>query len=193
MENPDNGAHEWTKTQIMKYPLKKNYKILLDTNVTASYSGSQFDARFPVDLNQIIREPWRLKSSYRMTFEFISKASTFAVGGVTSTNIYSVHIDLGKGTPTMFRYTNVRVPAGIVRVSNDGSGVFTTTAGVADIPVYFNSRPQDNDPLFIDDLLNISNININLIQAGSGTFNSADNAGINTATKYICCINLQEL
>ena len=189
MEDIDHYA----KSEMMKLPLKKSYKIWLDTNATASYSGSQFDARFPVDLNQIIREPWRLKSSYAMTFEFISKASTFAVGGVTSTNNYSVHIDLGKGTQTMFRYTNVRVPAGVVRVSNDGSGVFTTTAGVADIPVYFNSRPQDNDPVFINDLLNIFNININLIQAGSGTFNSVDNAGINTATKYICCINLQEL
>jgi len=189
MENPENYPHR----ELVKMPLKKNYKIWLDSNVAGSYTGPQFDARFSVDLNQIIREPWRLKSSYHMTFDFISKASTFAIGGVTSTNMYSVHIDLGKGTPTMFRYTNFRVPAGIVRVSNDGSGVFTTTVGVADIPVYFNSRPLDNDPVFIDDLLNIFNININLIQSGSGTFNSADNGTINTATKYIVCINLQEL
>ena len=128
-----------------------------------------------------------------MTFSFISKASTFAVGGVTSTNVYSLHIDLGQGTPTMYRYTGVRTPSGIVRVSDVGSGVFTVTVGVSDIPVYFNAAPIDNEGVFINNLKSINTIAINLIQAGSGTFNSADNAGINTATKYICCLNFQEL
>jgi hypothetical protein len=108
-------------------------------------------------------------------------------------HFYTLHIDLGQGTPTMFRYSAIRTPSGIVRVSNAGTGVWTVTAGVADVPVYFNALPADNEGVFINNLKNINQISINLIQAGSGTFNSADNATINTATKYICCLNFEEL
>jgi hypothetical protein len=195
MERSDNNEEiiKALPSRIVSMPLKKNFKIWLDSNVATSWTGTQFDAKFFVDFNQCIRETWRLNSSYRMTFSFISKASTFAVGGVTSTNTYTLHIDLGQGTPTMYRYTSVRTPSGIVRVDNAGSGVWTVTAGVADVPVYFNARPADNEGVFINNLKGVSTIALNLIQVGTGTFNSADNAGINTATKYVCCLNFQEL
>lgn len=181
------------KLRIVHLPLKKNYKIWLDSHNTSSFTGLQFDARFFVDFNQCIRDEWRLKSSYIMTFSFLSRASTFAVGTVSTNNTYTIHIDLGQGTPTMYRYTSVRTPAGIVRVSTEGSGVYTTTAGVCDIPVYFNAKPNENDGVFINNLLGVNNININLIQGGVGTFNGANDATINTNTKYICCLNFQEV
>jgi len=181
------------KMKIMHLPLKKNFKVWLDSNNTSSYSGKQFEANYFVDFNQCIRDSWRLKSSYIMTFSFISKASTFAVGTVSSNNTYTIHIDLGQGTPTMYRYAGARTPAGIVRVSTDGSGVYTTTTGVCDIPVYFNAKPNENEGVFINNLLAVNNIALNLIQSGVGTFNGADNATINTNTKYICCLNFQEV
>lgn len=184
---------EGFKAQEVKLPLKKNFKVWLDSNNANSWTGTQFDAKFHVDLNQCVREAWRLNSSYKMTFSFISKASTFAVGTVSSTNNYTLHIDLGQGTPTMYRFTSVRTPAGIVRVSNVGSGVWTVTTGTADVPVYFDAVPTDNEPVFINNLKNVNGIFVNLIQAGSGTFNSADNAGINAATKYILCLNFEEV
>lgn len=195
MERSDNNEEiiNALPSRVVSMPLKKNFKIWLDSNVAASYTGTQFDARYFVDFNQCVRETWRLNSSYRMTFSFVSKASTFAVGTVSSTNVYSLHIDLGQGAPTMYRYTSVRTPSGIVRVDNAGSGVWTVTAGVADVPVYFNARPADNEGVFINNLKNINQIALNLIQVGTGTFNSADNATINTATKYVCCLNFQEL
>lgn len=195
MERSDNNEEiiNALPSRVVSMPLKKNFKIWLDSNVAASYSGTQFDARYFVDFNQCVRETWRLNSSYRMTFSFVSKASTFAVGTVSSTNVYSLHIDLGQGAPTMYRYTAVRTPSGIVRVDNAGSGVWTVTVGVADVPVYFNARPADNEGVFINNLKNINQIALNLIQVGTGTFNSADNAGINTATKYVCCLNFEEL
>ena len=195
MERADNNEEKINAppARIVSMPLKKNFKVWLDSNNANSWTHTQFDAKFFVDFNQCVRESWRLNSSYLMTFSFISKASTFAVGTISSTYIYTVHIDLGQGTPTMYRYTSTRTPAGIVRVSNAGSGVWTVTAGVADVPVYFNSVPTDNEPVFINNLKNVNQICINLIQSGSGTFNSADNATINSATKYICCLNFQEV
>lgn len=192
VNNADNNE-EPSKAPLFQIPLKKNFKIWLDSNNATSWTGTQFDARYFVDLKQCVRESWRLNSSYKMTFSFISKASTFAVGTVSTTNTYTLHIDLGQGAPTMFRYSAVRTPSGIVRVSSEGTGVWTVTAGVADVPVYFNSRPEDNEPVFINNLKNVTEIAINLIQSASGTFNTADNAGINNATKYICCLNFQEV
>lgn len=184
-----------SKMQISAMPLKKSFKVWLDTNNTDSYSGPQFDARFTVDMNKLITEPWRLKSSYEMTFSFRSISSTFATSGITSTKLYKCHIDLGKGTPSMFQYNATRVPSGVVGVSSEGVGVYTNVAAAAafDIPVYFKANPIDNDPVFIPSLEGISTINVNLIDPTSGTFNSADNAGINTATKYVVCLSFQEL
>tara|TARA_R110002126_G_scaffold230314_1_gene375120 strand:+ start:13999 stop:14589 length:591 start_codon:yes stop_codon:yes gene_type:complete len=196
MNDPENqNPEDYPKMRIAQMPLKKSFKVVLDTNNTASYSGSQFDARFTVDLNQIIREPWRMKKSYLMTFSFRSISATFAVSGVTSTKLYKLHIDIGKGTPTIFQYNATRAPAGIVGVSNDGVGVYTNVAAASafDIPCYFNARPADNDGVFVNDLLGINGINLNLIDPTTGTFNSADNATINTNTKYICVLNFQEL
>ena len=197
MERSDNNEEKINAlpTRIVSMPLKKNFKVWLDSNVTASWSGTQFDARYSVDFNQCIREAWRLNSSYRMTFSFISKASTFAVGTISNANVYSLHIDLGQGTPTMYRYTNVRTPAGLIRVSSDGTGVYTNVAAATafDIPVYFNARPADNEGVFINNLKNVTSIALNLIQVGTGTFNSADTGSVNTATKYVCCLNFEEV
>lgn len=195
MERADNNEEKVNApaTRIVSMPLKKNFKIWLDINNANSWTGTQFDARFVVDFNQCIREQWRLNSSYKMTFSFISKASTFAVGTVSTTNNYTLHIDLGQGMPTMYRYTSVRTPAGIVRVSDVGSGVWTVTTGVADVPVYFDAAPTDNEPVFINNLKNVTSINLNLIQVGSTTFNNADTGSINNATKYICCLNFEEV
>jgi hypothetical protein len=190
--NEERDAHP---TRVVSMPLKKNFKVWLDSHNAASWTGTQFDAKFHVDLNQCIREAWRLNSSYKMTFSFISRASTFAVGTVSTNNSYTIHIDLGQGTPTMYRFSSVRTPAGIVRVSSDGAGVYVNPAAASsfDIPVYFNAKPQDNEPVFINNLKNVNGISINLIQAGSGTFNSANDATINTNTKYICCLDFEEV
>lgn len=197
MNDPRNQL-EVEKVEISALPVKKNYKIWLNTNNTASYSGPQFDARFPVELNKIIQDPWRLKSSYRMTFSFISRSpaqADMAATGVSTQKVYTVHIDLGKGTPTMYQSNAIRIPAGIVRVRNDGVGYYTNVAAASafNIPAYFAAIPTENDPVFINDLLSVSVININLIEAGVGTFNSTDDAAINTSLKYIVCLNLQEL
>lgn len=197
MNDPRN-QQEVSKVEISALPVKKNYKIWLNTNNTASYSGAQFDARFPVELNKIIQDPWRLKSSYRMTFSFISRSpaqADMAATGVSTQKVYTVHIDLGKGTPTMYQSNAIRIPAGVVRVRNEGVGYYTnvTAATAFNIPAYFAALPAENDPVFINDLLGVSVININLIEAGVGTFNSTDDAAINTSLKYIVCLNLQEL
>lgn len=197
MNDPRNQA-DVEKVEISAIPVKKNYKIWLDTNNTASYTGPQFDARFPVEINKVINEAWRLNSSYRMTFSFLSRSpaqADMAATGVSTQKLYKLHIDLGKGTQTMYQYNAQRIPSGMVRVRNDGVGYYTNVAAASafNIPAYFAAIPAENDPVFIPNLLGVNQININLIDPTAGTFNAADDAAINTSLKYIVCINLQEL
>lgn len=184
------------KMEVIRNPVKHSFKVWLNVHNTAAWSGTQFNALFQVELNRCVREVWRLGNPWQMRFEFVSAASTFAVSTVTNTKIYTLHIDLGKGTPSMYQYNANRTPSGIIRVSTDGTGVYTNVAAATafDIPVAFNSKPLDNDPVYFEDLLNVNTINLNLIDTSAGaTFNNADNATINNATKYICCLHFEEV
>lgn len=196
MDDPENqNPEQYPKMRICSMPMKKRFQVWLDSNITASYSGPQFDARFTVEMNKIVREPWRLKRSYMMTFSFVSRSSTFAVSGITSTKVYKIHIDLGKGTPGIYQYNAARAPCGTVRISTAGVGVYVNPAAASsfDIPVLFDAKPNENDPVYVTDLININVINLNLIEAGVGTFNLADDATINTNTKYVCCLTFTEI
>ena len=192
MQNYEISYDQVPKVMVVDSTIKREFSVVLDTNSTASFSGSQFNASFPVDFKTIIREQWRLKKSYYMSFQFLSRASTFAVSGITSNKVYTLHIDMGKGQ-NIFRYSNVKVPSGFVRTSTQGTGVWTVAAGIADVPVYFDARDTDNHTVFLDNLLDITTININLLDTTNNTtFNSANDATINTATKYICILTLLE-
>lgn len=196
MDDPENQhSDNYPKMRIASMPMKKRFQVCFDSQNTASFSGPQFDARFTVEMNKIVRETWRLKRSYMMTFSFLSRSSTFAVSGITSTKVYKLHIDLGKGTPTIYQYNAIRAPSGVVRVSSAGVGVYVNPAAGAsfDIPVYFDAKPIDNDAVYVPDLMGINFVNINLIESGIGTFNVADDATINTNTKYVCCLTFTEI
>jgi len=192
MQQYDNSYEQVQKVMVVDSTIKRRFQVVLDSNNTNSFTGSQFNATYFVDFKTVMREAWRLKKSYLMSFQFVSRASTFAVSGITTNELYQLHIDMGKGQ-NIYKFAHAKVPAGIVRTSTQGTGVWTVTAGVADVPVYFDSRPDDNAPTFIDNLLDITTINLNLLeQPGYVTFNAANDGTINTATKYVCILTFVE-
>mgnify|MGYP003655416128 FL=1 len=192
MQNYDKSYEQVQKVMVVDSAIKRRFQVVLDSNNTNSFTGPQFNASFFVDFKRVVREEWRLQKAYYMSFQFLSRASTFAVGGITTNEVYQLHIDMGKGQ-NIYKYAGAHVPAGIVRVSTQGTGVWTVTAGVADVPVYFDSRPEDNTPTLIDNLSSITNITINLKeQPGYANFNASDDPTINTATKYVCILTFVE-
>ena len=169
------------EVRIIDTTIKRSFKIVLDTNTLSGvpYTGTQFNATFTVDLKQVVREAWRLKKSYYMTFNFVS--SGLASVADIPPSVYTLHIDFGKGQ-NIYRYNNIKVPSGIVRLSNLASA----TAGIS--TVFFNSSDTDNAPVLIDNLLDITTVTLNLIDtAANATFT------LNTAnTKYVCILTLTE-
>lgn len=192
MQNYDNSYEQVQKVMVVDTGVKRRFQVVLDSNNTASFTGSQFNATYAVDFKTVVREAWRLKKAYNMSFQFVSRASTFAVSGITSNKVYQLHIDMGK-PQQIYKQAHARVPSGVVRTSTQGTGVWTVTAGVADVPTYFDSRPDDNTPTLLDNLSDITNININLLeQPGYTTFNASNDGTINTATKYVCILTFVE-
>lgn len=180
----DETFNQASKVAIVANPVARSFNVVLDAKSTNSWTGTQFNAFFTVDFTQVVREAWRLNKSYYMKFSFVSSAAASTTNTIVNNNVYTLHIDLGKA-PNIYRYNNVRVPSGIVRVSNEGSTALTNT--------YFNSRPDDNAPIFIENLRDIISINLNLINAtAQETFNTANNDPINQATKYVCMLTFTE-
>lgn len=172
------------EVRIIDTTIKRSFKIVLDSQSAASFTGAQFNATFTVDLKQVVREAWRLKKAYNMTFNFVS--SGLATTAELPPSVYTLHIDFGKGQ-NIYRYNNIKVPSGIVRLSNLASA----TAGIS--TVFFNSSDTDNAPVLIDNLLDITTVTLNLIDtASNSTFNSAGNATVNANTKYVCILTLTE-
>jgi hypothetical protein len=178
MQDYNQSYDQVQKVQIVDTTIKRAFKVVLDSNLGSSWSGSQFNATYTVDFKNVVREAWRLKKAYYMTFSFVSMAGTAAETGISNLEVYTLHIDMGKGQ-NIYRYNNIKVPSGIVRVDTIGTNIL------------FNTKPTDNEPVLIDNLSDVTGITLNLISTtGNSTFvpGTAGAAG----TRYVCILNLQE-
>lgn len=172
----DETYNQANKVAIVANPVSRCFNVVLDSYTAASFTGALYNATFSVDLKTIVREAWRLNKAYYMTFQFVS-----ATGDQPSlSKIYTLHIDLGKAQ-NIYRYSNVKVPSGIVRISTDGNIGVTPTA-------YLNSRPEDNAPVLIENLRDITNININLLDTSGG----GNGVTFSGTAKYICILTFME-
>jgi hypothetical protein len=165
-------------------PKKRSFKMFLDTNDTTSFSGKQFNASFDVDFSQVIRDPAGFSKSYMMTIQFLSRYDTTGTNGLSQNAVYKLHVDMGRGI-NAFQYKKVKIPSALVRVNSlvNGASLYT----------WFDAKPCDNEPMFIDNLRDITNITLNLIDASSNsTFNNTDDGTVNTATKYIAVLTFIE-
>lgn len=178
MQDYNQSYEQVQKVQVIDSTIKRAFKVVLDSNLAVSWSGSQFNATYVVDFKNVVREAWRLKKAYYMTFSFVSMADTAAVTGISNANVYTLHIDMGKGQ-NIYRYSNVKVPSGIVRVDTQGTNLL------------FNAKPTDNEPVLIDNLLDVNAITVNLIATATNTTFVPGTGGA-AGTRYVCILNLQE-
>ena len=165
---------------IASNQVKRTFKVYLDSNNTASYSGAQFNATYPIDLTHIIFDESAYDKSYLMYVNFQSAYGTPAVTTINNNLVYTLHVDMGKGL-NVFQYRQVKNPSAILQLYYDGTNVG------------WNTVETDNMPTFVQNIRNMSAITLNVIDTSTNsTFNSADNSTINTATKYVCCLTFVE-
>lgn len=167
---------------------KKIFKIVLDSNDTSSFTGLQFDAQFPIDLNQIIFDAEDFDKAYEMTVRFVSRSGDPAITSLSMASTYTLHINLGKGIAT-YKNKNSRPLCAVLSLVNDFTAYTSTVA-----PPYFDTKDSDNAPMMVPNLRNITSVGLNVIQSSNNTtYNASNVTTVNTNTKYICVLTLKEM
>ena len=165
----------------MNNKVKKTFKVLLDSNHGASYSGGQYNALYYIDLTKLLTKQEDFEKPYSMYCTFKSRTDTITNNQITSNDVYFLTIDLYKGL-NLYQYNNRSgntVCIVSVSVSNEAPTAQT----------FFDMKDYDNIPILVPDLLNVSKIYLNLsVASTSSTF--APNVPANT--KYTCLLTFVE-
>ena len=173
---------------IIKSNLKKTFKIVLDSNQTASFTGNQFDATYTVDLTKILPDQIDFERPYEMTFMFRSRAGTGLTTLLDQSTVYTLCIEMGKGF-NVISSTPSRNIVGILPVNNDFTAYTSTNC-----PSFWDCKASDNESVLIRDLTGVTNIRLTVIRADTNNvFNSINDGTVNTNTKYICVLSLKQL
>ena len=136
---------------------KKSFKIFLDSNNTNSWTGQLYNAKYNVDLNQLVIIVNVLKKSYYMYCSFISTANDVTVNSLTTSNVYTLHIDMCKNI-NVYQFKNIKLPSFILPVE-----VINNVLGTPDPDTRFNLQDYQQQPTYINNILNLNNIQIHVI------------------------------
>ena len=158
---------------------KKSFKIFLDSNNTDSWTGILYKANYYIDLTQIIQNNDDLFKSYYMYCSFISTANDPTVNSITPANVYTLHIDMGKGL-NIYQYKNIKIPSFILPVQINSSII-----GAAEPDTRFYLLDYQQQPTVIPNILNLNVIQIQVINTSTDSI-TASNAN------YVCILTFVE-
>ena len=157
---------------------KKIYKVNLVSSDTTSWTGSLYNASYFVDMKTIVKDIADYGKAYKMTFSF----KGFEDANILTTEIYGIHIDMGKAVPiTQFHTTNRLY-----------TGILSQTAWFGRGIPYFSTLPDDNDPTYYSDIQNIDRINIRVFRINANTQYVPATSG-STPKNYFCQIAFEEV
>jgi hypothetical protein len=152
------------------------YKIILDSYDAVSYSGDQYNANYPINMNEVIKNPADLDKAYIMDVKITSVSTLSTESGFSPTILYGYNLDLGKNT-NAYQFNNKHFNcSGILRFVNNFF-IYTSNlvAATSTYNVPFNIQVDDKD-FYIDGLRNINNIRFQVSSTFDNTqFVSSDN------------------
>jgi hypothetical protein len=152
------------------------YKIILDSYDGVSYSGDQYNANYPINMNEVIKNPADLDKAYIMDVKITSVSSYSGESGFSPTILYGYNLDLGKNT-NAYQFNNKHFNcSGVLRFQNNVYVYSSVTAGGNTVyQSHLNIQVDDKD-FYIDGLRNINNIRFQVSSTFDNTqFVSADN------------------
>jgi hypothetical protein len=160
--------------------LKKSFKIFLDSNNASSYTGGLYNATYSINLNTIITNSADLNKYYYMYCSFLSQVNDITVNSINPSNVYTLHIDMGKGL-NIYQFRSTKCPSFILPTE-----VMLSTIGVAaDADTRFNLQEFNQRPTLIPNILNLNTITLNVI-------NTTTNATFTGNADYICVLTFVE-
>jgi len=165
---------------------KRNFNVVLDIYNTASWTGKQFNPIFQVDLKRLVQNPSDLAKPYKISFSYYMQGGLFATSTLSSTALYALHIDLRRQNSIQNYNKPLTYAGNLIPTLLPNAATPTQLALIA--------RPLDNHEFYVDNLTNLTEIEMMTIIASTGAvFNAADGATINNITKYIVYMHFEEL
>lgn len=153
---------------------KKSFKIVLDSSNTDSFIGTLYNANYYVDLSQVIRKSEDYNKSYYIYCTLISKTDITGNTNIVSTNLYTLTLNMSNKFNNIYQYNNLNCDSFIlpVQVNPSDNGAGGAHNG-------FFLKDSDQRPLYIENINNITNIQLKVFQNGQSTTATAD---------YICIL-----
>lgn len=152
---------------------KKSFKVVLDSSDTNSFTGTLYNANYYVDLSKVIRKLEDYDKSYYVYCTLISKTDVIGTTNIVSTNLYTLILKLSNKNNNIYQYNNFNCDSFIIPVQvnasdNGGGGPHNG----------FFLKDTDQRPLYIDNINNLTNIQLKVLQNNQST----------TATAPYVCI-----
>ncbi len=179
---------------------KRTLKIFLDNFNTASFTGTQFNASYYVDLKTIIRDDEDFDKSYNVYVNFRTIAAIQTSNGISSNaRIFLLNIDFNKGLNTLSFGGATRPMRNIshildIKTTNEDivGDPYAATPVLGIVYTYLELSDPNQMPSVVQNLRNVNTILLQVLTTDTGSvapFVSSSPAN----SKYACIITFVEM
>jgi len=165
---------------------KKSFKVNLISRDTASWTGTSLynHATYPVNMRSIVQDPEDYKKKYKMTFAFKTGAST--TQSVFNDEVFLIELDFKKGLPIAQNNKSAFTYSGNLngKMNITASGTYIAGNG------FFDTKPKDNAPAYMENIQDIDNITLSVFSIQSAQYFPPNGSG---TLNYMCVITFTEI
>jgi hypothetical protein len=173
---------------IIPKNIKKSFKIALLAVDTGSYTGTQFNANYAIQLRNIIQDDKDLDKVYNVTFRYKSISSTLNVG-LSSENVYSLHLNFNNQAINSYS-SNITRNNNVVGFLNTDTDFYKNYAAGTALPLILNANESDNAYFQINSIRNLTNINLQVLVNMTSVYVPTSNRY--SETYYVCILTFTE-
>ena len=165
---------------------KKSFKVNLVSADTTSWSGASLynHATYAVNMRSIVRDPADYQKKYKMTFAFKTGAST--TSSLWNDEVFLIELDFKKALPIQQNNKSMFTYSGNLngKMNITSSGTYTAGNG------YFDTKPKDNDPAYMENIQDIDSISLSVWGIEYGRYFPPNSTG---TLNYVCVITFTEI
>lgn len=165
---------------------KKSFKVNLISADTTSWDGPSLyrNATYTVNMRSIVRDPEDYKKKYKMTFAFKTGAST--TSSVWNDEVFLINLDFRKALPIAQNNRSTFTYSGNLNGKMNITSTGTYTAGNG----YFDTKPKDNAPAYLENIQDIDTISLSVYCIEYDRYFPPNNAG---TLNYMCVVTFTEI
>lgn len=170
---------------ISNREVKRSFKVVLDSYNTNSYTGSQFNAHYYIDLLRLINDEEAFNKQYYIYCNFLSKADNIASNNIITTTNYTLSLNFNNTSSQLYQYDQTKNYTFNLPVEN------LTDTGTA-IHTLFKLNDNTQQPLFIQNIRNLTKINLQVYQNTPPNTQTIFNPADLTKSLYVCILTFVE-